>query len=63
MGVGGEEVEVAMGQATVPGESRVYVSIYGFWRWGTSAIFDMQIFNLDVGSYLQQASAKALSMA
>ena len=53
MGVGGEEVEVAMGQATVPGESRVYVSIYGFWRWGTSAIFDMQIFNLDVGSYLQ----------
>ena len=48
------------GQATVPDESRVNVSVHGFWKWGTTALFDMLIFHLHAGSYLRQTSAKAL---
>ena len=33
-----------MGQATVPDESWADVSVHGFWKWGTTALFDMQIF-------------------
>ena len=41
-----------MGQENVPDESWADVSVHGFWKWGTTAIFDMQIVNLDAGSYL-----------
>ena len=44
-------------------ESWSDVSIHGFWKCGTSAIFDMQVFNLYAGSYLQQTSGKALATA
>ena len=40
----------AKGQATVPDKSRVGVSIHGFGKWLTSALFDMQIVNLDAVS-------------
>ena len=33
------------------------------WKWDTSALFDMQISNLDAGFYLRQTSTKALTMA
>ena len=62
-GGGQDDEEVETGQATVPGESRADVSIYGFWKWGTTAIFDMIIFNLDAGCYLCQTSTKALATA
>ena len=39
------------------------VSVHGFWKWGTTALFDMRIFNLDAVSYLRQTSAKALETA
>ena len=48
-----EEVEGATGQATVSNESQDYVSFHGFLKWGTSALFDTQIVNLYVGSYLR----------
>ena len=44
-----EEGECAIGQETVPDESQVDVGVHGFWKWGTSALFDIQIFNLDAG--------------
>ena len=47
----------------VPDESRVDVSVYVFWKWVTTALFDVQIFNLDMGFYLHQTSPKALAMA
>ena len=36
------------------------VSVHGFWKRGTSALFDTQIVNLDTGSYLRQTSSKDL---
>ena len=36
----------------VPDESKIDVSVYGFWKCGTTALFDMIIVNLDAGSYL-----------
>ena len=47
----------------MPDESRLDVSVHSFWEWGTSALFDMRIFNLDAGSYLCQTSAKDLEKA
>ena len=51
------------GQATVPDDSRADVSVHGFWKWGTTALFDMRIVNLYVGSYLRHTSANALTTA
>ena len=39
-------------QVKVPAESRVDVSTHVFWKRGTTAMFDIRIFNLDAGSYL-----------
>ena len=39
------------------------VSVHGFWKWGTNALFDVRIVNLDAGSYLPQTSEKALATA
>ena len=44
----------------VPAESRADVSTHGFWNQDTTAIFDIQIVNFDVGSYLCMTSEKAL---
>ena len=51
----------AIGQAMVRDESREAVSVHFFWKWGTFALFDMQIVNLDTGSYLSQTSAKSMA--
>ena len=48
-----------MGHAPVPAKSRADASVHGFWNWVNSALFDMQIVNLDAGSYLCQTSEKA----
>ena len=47
----------------VPIESWVDVSVHGLWKWGTTALFDIRIVHLDVGSYLRQTSAKSLATA
>ena len=47
----------------MPDEVRSDVSVHDFCKWGTSALFDMVIINLDVGYYLLQTSAKALATA
>ena len=47
----------------MPDESREDVSFHGFWNLGTTVLFDMQIVNLDAGSYLRHMSAKALATA
>ena len=51
------------GQAMLPDDSRAYVSVHGLLKGVTTAFFDMQIVNLDSGSYLCRTSAKALKMA
>ena len=47
----------------MPDDPRVDVSVHGFGKWVTSALFDIGIFNLDAGSYLRQTSEKALETA
>ena len=44
-------------------ESRADVSVHDLWKWVTFSLLDMQIVNLDVGSYLHQTSTKALATA
>ena len=39
------------------------VSVHGFWKRGTTAMFDIRIFNLDAGSYLRMTPEKALAKA
>ena len=52
-----------MGQVEVPAESRSDVSVHGFWKRGTTAIFDIRIFNIYVGSYLCTMPEKTLVKA
>ena len=44
------------GQVEVFAESRADVSAHGFWKRGTTAVFDIRIVNLDAGSYLRMTS-------
>ena len=62
-GQGNQDIQGAIGQETVTGESWVDVSVHGFWKCRTSALFDMQIVNLYMVPYLRQTSAKALALA
>ena len=48
-------------QVQVPAESRADVSTQGFWKWGTTAMLDIRIVNLDAGSYLRMTPEKALT--
>ena len=50
-------------QVVVPTESRADVSAHGFWKQGTTAMFDIIIVNLDTGSYLRMTPEKALAKA
>ena len=46
------------GQVLVPAESRAGVSAQGFWKRGTTAMFDIRIVNLDAGFYLCMTQEK-----
>ena len=50
-------------QVQVPAESRADVSTHGFWKRGTTVIFDICIVNLNAGSYLCMTPEKALAKA
>ena len=50
-------------QVQVPALSRADVSAHGFWKWGTTVMFDIRIVNLDVGSYLCMTPEKDLAKA
>ena len=51
------------GQVLVPAESRADVSAHGFWKGGTTVMFDIRIVNLNAGSYLCMTPEKALAKA
>ena len=51
------------GQVVVSAESRADASAHGFWKRGTSAMFDIRIVNLDAGSYLLMTPEKDLAKA
>ena len=44
----------------LPAESRSGVSTQGLWKWGTTVMFDIRIFNLNAVSYLCMTPEKAL---
>ena len=48
-------LEMRPGQVQVPAESRADVSAHGFWKRGTTAMFDIRIFNLDSEKALAKA--------
>ena len=50
-------------QVEVPAESRAGVSAHRFWKGGTTTMFDVQIINLNSGSYLCMTPEKALAKA
>ena len=50
-------------QVVVPAESRADVSAHGFWKRGTTAMFDIRIVNLDGGSYMRMTPEMALAKA
>ena len=51
------------GQVEVPADSRTDISTHGFWKRGTTAMFDIRIVNLDAGSYLRMTPEKAFAKA
>ena len=51
------------GQVVVPAESKADISAHGFWKQGTTAMFDIRIVNLDAGSYLRMTPEKVLTKA
>ena len=50
------------GKVEVPAESRSYVSAHSFWKRASTAMFDILIINLDVGSYLRMSQEKDVAM-
>ena len=50
-------------QVQVPADSRADVSAHGFWNRGTTAIFNIQIFDLNAFSYLRMTPEKDLAKA
>ena len=51
------------GQVEVPAESRADVSAHSFWKLGITKMFDIQIFNLNTGSYLSKMTRKDITKA
>ena len=45
---------------TAPEEMWDYISSHGFWKRGTTTMFDMRIVNLDARSYVKMMHEKAL---
>ena len=60
-----EGVETSINGAGVAAsvEARTNVGNHGFWRRGTTLLFDICIINLDAGSYLCMTPGKALAKA
>ena len=54
----GQPIEVV-----VTAESMADVSAHGFWMRGTTVMFNIQMVNLDAGSYLRMTPEKALAKA
>ena len=50
-------------QIEVPAGWRADVSAHGFWKGGTTVMFDIQILNFNVGSYLRMTPEKAVVKA
>ena len=50
-------------QVLVLAESMADVSAHGFWKRGTTTMFDIRIVNLDTSSYLRMMPEKALVKA
>ena len=48
------------GQVLVPAELRADVSAHGFWKRGTTVMFDIRIVNLDAESYLRMTPERRL---
>ena len=48
-------------QVVVPTEPRGDVIPHGFWKQGTTTVFNILIVNFDAGSYLRMTPEKALS--
>ena len=51
------------GQVEVPVASRADINAHGFWKQGTTTMFDIRIVNLYAGSYLRMTPEKALPKA
>ena len=51
------------GQVVVPAESRSDLSAHVFWKRGTTAMFDIRIFNLGAGSYLRMTPENNIAKA
>ena len=51
------------GKVVVPADLRADVSAHGFWKRGTTAVFNIRIVNLDAGSTLRMTPEKALAKA
>ena len=51
------------GQVQLPAYLRSDVSAHGFWKRGTTTVFNIIIVYLDLGSYLRMAPEKALAKA
>ena len=51
------------GQVLVPAELLAEVSAHGFWKRGTTVMFNIRIVNLNAGSYLCMTPEKALANA
>ena len=62
-GGGQDNKEGKTGQETVYDESRAGVSFHGFWKGGTTSLFEMLIVNLYAVSYLCHTSAEVLATA
>ena len=48
-------------RVVLPAESRADVSAQGFWKRGTTSMFDIIIFNLYAGSYLRMTPEEDLA--
>ena len=60
---GADKLLGRLGQVQVFAESREDVSAHGFWKRGTTMMFDIIIVNLDAGSYLRMTPKKDLAKA
>ena len=49
------------GEGEITAEPWADVSAHGFWKRGTTAMFDIRIVNLDMGSYLRMTPEKSLA--